>query len=212
MTRTRGLAALVAASVALGGCGGAGGDKPLSPSSGSPPAQKQSRLTRGEYPAMREWILDEGSSAASQRQICERLDAAPDTPVIRATRNACERTLSVLIDIEDLPSHTRSDVESECPDGGHECRAGLLRPYGTQFEKIKRVYTTYYRDVAAVMKAGPCRAALAPPGELAKLDRYIAEFERAVDEFAEGNEEPLDEFFADEDDDDIDDPTPCRPA
>ena len=212
MTRARALGVLVAASVALGGCGSAGSDKPLSSSSASPSAQRQSTLTRGEYPAMREWILEEGSSAAGQRQICERLDAAPDTPVIRATRNACDRTLSVLIDIEDLPSHTRSDVESECPDGGYECRARLLRPYGTQFEKIKRVYTTYYRDIAASMKAGPCRAALAPRGELAKLDRYIEEFKRAVDEFAEGNERPLDEFFADEDDDDIDDPTACRPA
>ena len=74
--------ALVDASLALGSCGGAENDKTLSPSSGSPSAQTQSRLTRGEYPAMREWIRDEGSSAASQRQTCERLDAAPDTPVI----------------------------------------------------------------------------------------------------------------------------------
>ena len=117
----------------------------------------------------------------------------------------------MLIDLESLPS-TRSDVESECSEGGYECRARLLRSYGAQIVKIKRVFTTYYRGIAATIKAGRCRAALAPPRELAKLKRYIKEYDRAVDQFAEGNEEPLDEFFADDDDDDIDDPTPCRPA
>ena len=211
MTRSSRVCALVAAGLALGGCGGADGDNRLTPSRGAPSPQRQSTLTPAEYPAMRDWILDEGSSVAGQRRLCETLDAAPETAVIRATRNACDRFLSVLIDIEELTGELRSDLASEC-GAGYACRARLLRPLRTSFVNLRRIGTAYYRDIAAAMKPGPCRDVLTPAAGLAKLDRLIEEFDRAVDALADGNADPLDAFFEDDEDDDLDDPSPCRPA
>lgn len=209
MTWVQAVGASVIASVVLGACGGDDGNKPLPPSSATPVAHKERTLTRAEYPPMREWIVADDSSSDRVRAVCVALDAAPDTPVIGATRNACDRFLAIVIEVERIND---VDVASECAPGDYECGARILRPLHNQFVNLKRVVISYHRDINAAMEDGPCRDVLTPSAFVEKLDRLITTFDDALEEFSHGNAEPLRAFANDDFDDDVDDATPCRPS
>jgi hypothetical protein len=203
----RAVIVMAAVSLVLIACGDGddAGSKPLAPSSGTGSAQQSRTPTRAEYLAIRDWIVSDGSSETSLRPVCDRLQAGPDTPVIRALRSACDRLLSVLIDTERI----KTRLQSECP-GDSACKARYLRgPLRQQLVNIKRVTRAYYGDIEAAMKDGPCRDALTPPAGLSRLDAYLKKFDAAVDEFEQGNAAPLQALHLG--DDDIDDPTPCSP-
>ncbi len=94
MARVGVAAASVLASLVLVACGGGDGNRPLSPNNAEPFAQKQRTLTPAEYPAMREWIVLDSASAETAGPVCDALEAAPDTRVIRAAHNLCVQAVS----------------------------------------------------------------------------------------------------------------------
>jgi hypothetical protein len=207
--------AAVVAALLLAACGGGGvnGPPPLPPSSATPIAHKERTLTAAEYPAMRDWIIADGSSSSTVRPVCAELEAARQTPVIRATDNACDRVLSILIDEERVIAGIRVDAASNCAVGDYKCGAGLLRGLRPDVVEIHEVFAAYYRDIDAAMTPGPCRSALTPPAALALAAHEVTAFDIAVDEYGQGDTQPLaalenalnaSQGFAD--------PTPCRPT
>lgn len=192
--------------IALISCGGDEGEERLSPSTSKPIVQKQRTLSAAEYPAVREWIIGSGTSSAERRPICEGLDAAPSTPVVRAARNACDRILSITIDLEGITEQIRG----RCP-GDYQCAARILAgSYRRQYVNVRRVFSTYYADIANVVQKGPCRIALAPPEDLKEFDSGMRRFDDAVAQLARGNRAAFDRLDSSEAD--LDDPTPCRPS
>jgi hypothetical protein len=205
--------AAVVAAFLIAACGG--GDvngSPLTPSSATPIAHKERTLTAAEYPAMRDWLIGDGSSSLSVRPVCAELEAARQTPVIRATDNACDRVLSILIDEERVIVGIRADAASNCAVGDYTCGAGLLRGLRPDLVEIHEVFAAYYRDIDAAMTPGPCRSALTPPAGLALAARQVTAFDIAVNEYGQGDTQPLaaleNALNASKG---LSDPTPCRP-
>jgi hypothetical protein len=75
---------------------------------------------------------------------------------------------------------------------------------------VKRVFITYYADIADVVQKGPCRNVLAPREALKKFESSMRRFDDAVAELAHGNRAAYDRLDSTEAD--LDDPTPCRPS
>lgn len=203
--------AALAASLALVACGSDNANKPLPPSSTTPVAHKEPTLTPAEYPAMRDWIIDHPSSADGLRTVCVELDSAPDTPVVRATRNVCDRSLSIALDTAQAVANIVATAASRCAVGDYRCRADLLRGARNELVNFRRTVLTYDEDIRAAIAPGSCRDVLAPQDDLAKTDRYIKTFDEAVDGFAHGDPGALAALNG-SDTQDIKDPTPCRPA
>jgi hypothetical protein len=207
--RQAGRAAL-AASLVLVSCGDAQVEKPLPPSNVAPVAVKVRTLTAAEYRPVRDWMIGDRSSAESVRPTCVELDAAPDAPVIRATRNACDRFLSVVTDEDQVLAGISANVGSECAVGDYSCRANVLRGIQGDLVNLGRVLVAYKTDIDAAMSPGPCRDALAPPATQAQVDRAIKTFDDAVNEFARGDNQAL-LAVLNRRSHGLNDPTPCRP-
>lgn len=197
----------VLAGLAIAGCASSTADQAaLAPSRTTPVAHKQRTLATAEFPAMRAWIIGDGSTIENLQPVCDGLDAAPATPVVRATRNACDRVMSVLIDIRRVLQTIRADCT-----GDIACVTRLLRgPYRNDYRGIRRILATYIDDIVAVMAPGPCRNVLAPKDALSKVDGELKKFDAAVDELANGNSKAFD--VLDSEDGHLDDPAPCRPT
>jgi hypothetical protein len=197
----------------LVGCGSARAVTSLVPSSAAPTVHKERTLTAGEFPAMRDWIVGDESSPESTRPICDELEAAPNTPVIRAARNACDRTLAILIDGERVGRAISTDVATNCRVGDYQCGASVLRGLRPDLVEVEQVFAAYYRDIDAAMSPGPCRAALMPPTELASAADQVTGFDNAVSEYARGHTEKLARFLNEASGSHgISDPAPCRPG
>ncbi len=210
-------AASVLASLVLVACGGRDGNRPLSPSNAAPFAQKQRTLTPAEYPAMRKFILLDSASAETAGPVCDALEGAPNTPVIRAAHNFCVRTVSIKTATQQL----RAAMASECGlgSGDYACAARVLRRYRDRLVTLKEVLITYDRDIEAAIADGPCRDVLIPAERIDRFvdlfDEFISRFDNAVDKLELERDpealEGLDDFHLDVDNED-DDPTPCRPS
>jgi hypothetical protein len=183
--------AAIGAALFLVGCGGGVDGSSLTPSSATPIAHKERTLTAAEYPAMREWIISDGSSSSTVRPVCAEVDAAPQTPVIRATDNVCNRVLSVLIDEESLKAGIQADAASNCAVGDYKCGASLLRGLRPDLVAVDEVFAAYYRDIDAAMTPGPCRSALTPPADLALAAHQVTAFDIAVNAYGQGHTQPL---------------------
>jgi hypothetical protein len=104
----------------------------------------------------------------------------------------------------------RPICESRCP-GDYQCAARILAgSFRSQSVNVKRVFITYYADIADVVQKGPCLNVLAPPDALKKFESSMRRFDDAVAELAHGNRAAYDRLDSTEAD--LDDPTPCRPS
>ena len=187
-------------------CGG-DEDRALPPSADKPAEQKQARLSRAEYPLMREFVISEPDDAAELQPICSMLAAGPDTPVIRAARNLCDRGLSIYNEVESI----QDDFSASCTPGELEACADAAEPFRQQFVDFRRIVVTYNDDIADVVSDGPCREALQDTEELEEFDRFLRTFDEALRELRRNNPEPLQDLDT-QFDTKLDDPTPCRPA
>lgn len=188
-------------------CGGGDEDQALPPSADKPAEQKQARLSRAEYPLMREFVISEPDDAAELQPICSMLDAGPDTPVIRAARNGCDRALSYYNEVESI----QDDLTTSCTPGEFEACADAAEPLRQQFVNARRILVTYNDDIADVVASGPCREALQDKEQLEEFDRVLSTFDEALRELRRNNPEPFQDLDT-ETDSKLDDPTPCRPA
>jgi hypothetical protein len=169
-------------------------------------------LTAAEYPAVRDWIINDNTTAASIRPVCAELDAAAATPVIRAISDACDRFLAVLIDYEQVQTNIADNVNSDCGLEDFACRAKLLAGLQNDLINFKRILAAYYSDIDNAMSSGPCRDVLTPADGLAEADQNIEMFDRVVTEFSQGDTQALLALQApDSGSQDISDPTPCKP-
>jgi hypothetical protein len=197
MRRPRLAVAGTITSLALAACGGGDGS-----GAATPDRLKPRTLTAADYPVMREFIVTEGTKVAELRPLCRSLDKAPGTAVVKAARDACDRVLSVAIDL--------ADDKLDCDTGDRGCLVGYLRRKERQLKTLFDALTDFNGEVEAVLAPGPCRDALTQPDEIADGRRVMRDFKHAVDAFESGDNAALDDL-PDSDDDDDEDPTPCRP-
>ena len=202
MNSARLAAAAAISSLSLAACGGDGGES----GSSTTGAVKPRTLTAAEYPVMREFIIIEGTELKELRPLCKVLDTGPGTTIVKAAREACDRVLAIVIDLE------KGKEEVDDCGADRACFVAILRASERQLTAIYDAQVDFNNRVEAAVAPGKCRDALTQPDDVKDVQQTLRDYRKAVDAFEGGDDDALDKLDDSDDDDDVEDPTPCRPG